>query len=82
MPEIGERREADQRLRQLERKQPAADREADREHQRQRDEKNQPLQRRPSQRWPAPGIAHDARHSSTSELDDPVCSAAVAGTTD
>ena len=41
--EIGEGREADQRLRQIERKQPAVKREADREHQRQRDEKDQPL---------------------------------------
>ena len=48
--EVGERREADQRIGQVERKQPAADREADREHQRQRDEEDQPLGRRPSHR--------------------------------
>ena len=38
-----------------------------------------PFDRRPSHRWPAPGIAHDARHNSTS-VPDCVSSAAVART--
>ena len=77
--EVGERREADERLGQIERKQAAVNREADREHQRQRDEKDQALRPAAEPQVAGAGMAQDARHSSTS-VPDCVSSAAVART--